>query len=578
METNKVNVKIAGFAGQGIMMTGLTFSKACTRGGLHVFDYIEYPSLIKGGHNTYQIRVEEKEVKTQLRLINILIALNKETIYLHQDEMAPDGIIIYDNEVIKEVPNYRNDVKLAGVPLSRVAREAGADKLMENTVALGSTIAFLDYDLKIVEEVIKDMFKGKSVAIIKKNLDALKQGYNHTKENHMHFCTHKLTPINKTKERMVLTGNEAVAVGAIHAGCRFYSAYPMTPASSILHVLAGFSGKKDIVVKHVEDEISAINMAIGAGHMGLRSMTGTSGGGFALMGEGVSLAGITETPVVIVEAMRGGPGTGVPTWTEQADLKFILNAGHGDFPRLVVAPGDVEEAYELTKDAFNMAEKYQTPTIVLVDKYLSESHKSQDFFTTDARVDRGKLMSQEDLNNVEKGEFRRYEVTGDGISPRSVPGLKNGMFLANSDEHTPYGYSCEEIDNRNAQHEKRMRKLENARKDIPEPKIYGPKKADLTLVGFGSVKGPLRQTVDWAEKEGLKVNFLHLNWISPFPRDFVKKNLEGKKTLIVENNISGQLQDVIREQTGITFEHHYRRYDGRPIYAEDLIEKIREVL
>lgn len=569
MAENKISLRIGGPAGMGIMQTGLMFSKCCSRIGLHVFDYIEYPSLIRGGHNTYHIRAEDEEVRSQIAMLDVLIALDEETLSIHCDELRHDSIVIYDEKSVDPGRTRLRDGIRCPLPLKELAAEADGSELMQNTVALGAALGLLSYPFPVFEGIIKDAFQGKKAEIIKENVKAAKKGYTHAQERYGHHSRYRLSPIAAPK-RMVLTGNEAIALGAVKGGLKFYAAYPMTPASSILHTLAAWQERHGIVVKQTEDEIGTINMAIGAGFAGVRSMVATSGGGFALMQEGISLAGITETPIVVVEVQRGGPGTGVPTFTEQADLKFVLNAGHGDFPRILLAPGDVEEAFHFTMEALNLAERYQTPVMIISDKYLGESHKSAELFVPRVGIDRGKLVRKAGPG------FLRYAESPDGVSPRSIPGVKDGFFLANSDEHDGFGFSNEEIPVRNAMMEKRMRKLETLRKELPEPTLHGPADAEVTIVSWGSTKGPILDAMRWLARDGFAVNFLQITHVSPFPAAAVERILKGaKRLLLVENNFTGQMGGVIREQTGVAIEERLLRYDGRPFYPEQIYERVR---
>ncbi|RME32086.1 2-oxoacid:acceptor oxidoreductase subunit alpha [Candidatus Woesearchaeota archaeon] len=573
MAVNKISLRIGGPAGRGIMNTGLMFAKCCSRIGLHVFDYIEYPSLIKGGHNTYVVRAEDEPIYCQVKGTDILIALDEPSIHIHREELNAQSIVIYDEKAVHENIAGLSNCHRIPLPMKELLQEAHGKELMANTVCLGAALGIMDYPLAVAEGVVRDAFGEKKDAIVEENLAALRLGFTYAREHFAALNHYRLTPIPNAPKRMVLTGNEAIALGAVSAGLTFYAAYPMTPASSILHTLAGWQERHNIVVKHAEDEISVANMTVGAAFAGARAMCATSGGGFALMNETLSLAGITETPAVFVEVTRGGPGTGIPTFTEQSDLKFVLNSGHGDFPLFVVAPGDVEEAFRLTGEAFNAAERYHTPTVILSDKYLGESHKSAEFFNERVPIDRGPLLREAPEH------YLRYPLDGRAVTPRTIPGVPNGFFLANSDEHDPFGYSTEEIDIRNAQMEKRMRKLEEFAREMPQPVLRGPPLADLTIISWGSTKGPIMEALKHLEREGLSVNFLHLTWIQPFPRATVRRILSNaKRTLIIENNYSGQMQGVIKEQTGIDIQHAMRRYDGRPFFFEDICSRVKDIL
>jgi 2-oxoglutarate ferredoxin oxidoreductase subunit alpha len=380
---------------------------------------------------------------------------------------------------------------------------------------------------------------------------------------------------------MLLTGNDAICMGAINAGCKFYCAYPMTPASSILHFMAAQERRFNIVVKHTEDEISAINMAIGAGFTGVRAMTGTSGGGFCLMTEGYGLAGMLEVPIVIILSMRPGPSTGMPTWSEQGDMKFALNASQGDFPRPVLVPGDIEESFYLTQVAFNIAEKYQTPVIVLSDKNLAESHKSTEKFDEKkVPIDRGSYASPTDLaSSPDTNFFKRFKYTENGVSPRTIPGMKKGIYTASSDEHDEEGNIREDIDTRIKMMQKRARKMDTLAKELKTPELVGPQDANITIIAAGSTKGPIKEAMILLEKEGIKVNFLQIVYLNPFPSEKVAKVIgSAKKTAVIENNFSGQLADIIKEKTGKDVDKRILKYDGRPFYPEEICASIKEMV
>lgn len=580
MVINRLTWKIGGKAGEGIMATGMIFSQSCSRGGLHVYDISEYPSLIKGGHNNLQVRVEDREIFSQVKGVNILIALNKETILLHKDELVNGAGIIYDSSEVIDRKEIKDNVRLYPIPFNNIIKEMGVQGIMKNNIALGASIALIDYDFGIVGEVIRDNFKRKGDKIIDENTRAAKAGYDYIKNNFKNDFEYKLEKIGKPG-RMILTGNDAVCMGAINAGCKFYAAYPMTPASSILHFMAAQERRFNIVVKHTEDEISAINMAIGAGFTGVRAMTGTSGGGFCLMTEGYGLAGMLEVPVVIILSMRPGPSTGLPTWSEQGDLKFALNASQGDFPRPVLVPGDIEESFYLTQVAFNIAEKYQTPVIVLSDKNLAENHKSTDKFDPKkVTIDRGSYADPADLAaSPDTTFFKRYKYTEKGISPRTIPGMKKGIYTASSDEHDEEGNISEDIDVRIKMMQKRARKMDTLAKELKQPELVGSQDADITIIAAGSTKGPIKEAMILLEKEGIKVNFLQIVYLNPFPSEKVAEVLgSAKKTAVVENNFSGQLADIIREKTGKDVDKRILKYDGRPFYPEEIFTAIKEVV
>lgn len=564
------SLKIGGMAGQGIKSAGLMFAKLATRSGYNIYDYTEYPSLIRGGHNVMLICFSEDVVSAASTRTDLLVALNQETITRHVKEIPAGGGIIFDADKKFDFSTVDKNINLFLVPLSRIVKDAGGPELLVNTVALGVAVALLGGDLKKLEDLIDEEFSDKKEEVITMNHKAVEAGYNFVLENYKDKIQKKLTPRPGVEKKLILNGNDAAALGAISAGMQFASIYPMTPTSGILQVLATYQEKYGFIYKQPEDEIAAINMAIGAGYAGARAMTATSGGGFCLMTEGYGLAGMTETPVVIIMGMRGGPATGLPTWSEQGDLRFVLHAHQGDFPRIVLAAGDGREIFDLTMKAFNLAEKYQTPVVVIVDKNLCEDDQSFLFFDVAGyKIDHGKFSTEK----IE--DYKRYALSEDGISLRSVPGRGN-WFLANSDEHNEYGYSDEEGENRNVQNNKRMKKLITCENnDMEVPKLYGPEKSDLTIVSWGSNKGSIMQAMQGFPN----VNYLHITWMNPFPADAVKRVLEGaKKILHIENNYTGQLAGLIREKTGINLENKFLKYDGRPFYVEEMSEKIDSML
>lgn len=563
--------KIGGEAGFGIMTAGLVFSKIASRSGYYVFNYVEYPSLIRGGHNVMQTTFSDKPVYSQYKHTDFLIALNQETVDLHKHELTPGADVLYDHENKINLDGIENINKIE-VPMTQILRDINGSLVMRNAVALGATLALLGGDLRYLEELIDEELGHKHEDLRKINYQACEKSYQyvleHYKDKIKQVLTPKTTP-EQEKTKLVLTGNEAVALGAITAGLGFAAIYPMTPTSNILHALAPYQEQYGFIYKQPEDEISAINMAIGASLTGARSMVATSGGGFCLMSEGYGLAGITETPVVIIMGMRGGPATGLPTWNSQSDLRFVLHASQDEFPRIVLAAGDVEEAFTLTTKAFNLAAKYQTPVVVLVDRYLCESFGCVAPFNTNVKIDQGQIVTKE----VE--DYKRYAVTENGISPRALVGSGN-HFILNSDEHDEYGYSSEELDNRNSQMNKRMQKLRTCEiADMELPAVYGPENADLTIVSWGSNKGPIIE----AMKQFKNVNYLHITWINPFPSEFILKTLKNsKKVLMIEENFSSQMSGLIREKTGYEINEKFLKYDGRPFYPEEIAEKLRSML
>lgn len=577
MQKNDFALKVGGEAGMGIKVMGIMFAKVCMRSGLNVFGYLEYPSLIRGGHNTYHITVKEREVNSQYEHVDLLLALNKDTIDQDAKYLSADGAILYDGESFKlnskEVPK---GVQLYSVPLKRFAQEAGTAKMM-NTVAVGAILALLDYDITILKELLKEVFSDKGDKIVQGNFKAAKAGYEYAKKNFASKFNFQLKP-KKSSKKIFLTGNEAVVVGAVKAGVKFHAAYPMTPATSIMQGIAALEEEYNIVVKHTEDEIAAINMIQGAAMTGARSMTCTSTGGFALMVEGFGMAGTAEQPIVAVVSQRGVPGTGLPTWTDQGDLKFMANAGPGETPRIIIAPGDVDECYTETFNAFNLAERYQMPVVILLDKFISESNKSTAPFSDKGqKIDRGKLLSDEELSKIK--DYKRYEFTKDGVSPRAVPGQEGSVHVVSSYEHDEYGGTSEDEANSEQMNDKRWKKLEVAMKDIPGPVLYGPKEADLTLVSWGSNKGPILEALEILKEKGKKVNYLHFAYVWPLPKEEVKKALEDtNKTLLLEVNKFAQFGGIINEYTDIKLKNTFLKYGGRQFWPEEIVERVNKEL
>ncbi|OGR82768.1 MAG: hypothetical protein A2902_04750 [Elusimicrobia bacterium RIFCSPLOWO2_01_FULL_64_13] len=573
----KVSIRIGGAAGDGIASVTETLAKACSRKGLYVFAYNSYQSVIRGGHINMQVRIGSKKVWCSGDMCDYLVALNLDTVNRHVKDITPGGGIIYNKEKIKiadgQLPAGVNDF---GIPSTAIANKFGKSPIMQNTVALGALSFLANFPFDAVADVIAGTFRKKGDAVVQANVGAAQAGHDYAKEN---FKKTEFTWKFTEEKRMFLTGNQAIALGAVAAGCKFFSAYPMTPASGILHWLALKGPKYGMVVKQCEDEIAAMNMAVGAGNAGARSMTATSGGGFALMTEAIGLAAMIEAPVVVVNCQRGGPSTGLPTKTEQADLFQALGASQGDYPKFIIAPTTVEDAFYATAEAFNLADIYQCPVIILSDLLLSEHHETIDNLDfSKVKIDRGEIVT-----GRPKGEYKRYLFTPSGISPRALPGNPGTVFIAGSDEHDEDSTLISDVFTnpkiRKLMMEKRMRKMETALKSLPEPKVEGPADADLTFVTWGSSAYVVRDVLHRLEKEGAKVNHLNIRYLWPFQSQAVSKILKSaKKLLIVENNFSGQLERLIRQETGISIPNHYRKYDGEPFGPDLVHEKAKEAL
>lgn len=565
-----LNWKIAGKAGEGVMAVSKMVAKICKRHGLNAFDYLEYPSLIKGGHQTGQVFASNNLALCQKRKLDLLITLGPEGLTEHQNETTDSTIIIYNTNSLPiditkfDIPH----AQFIQIPFFTISKDVTGNLLAMNIVALGATAYFLGFDMELAREAVRNEFADKKTEIVEADLAALEAGFQAAAQLGSPVMK---TPV-KSDNQILVTGNEAIGLGALQAGIQFYSAYPMTPASGLLHFLADQQKNYPLVVKHAEDEIAAINNALGASYAGVRAMTGSSGGGFALMVEGVSFASIAEIPLVILEAQRKGPATGLPTWTEQADLSFVLSAGHGDIERVVLTPGTVQEHYELTKQAFYLAEKYQIPVFILSDKFILESHQTMPTPVAEETAPRQSMVD----HLPEDGSYLRYQLTDNGISPRSIPGQAHGMQLTNSYEHDQFGFATEEAVMALQQVDKRAKKMAAISLETPQPSLIGPATAEITLVCWGSTINVISQLLsEYQLKNNLSVNAIHLPCLWPFPIEAFSSLAKKAPTLVmVEGNGSGQAEKLIRQETGITFDHHIRRYDGRPFYVEDLAELV----
>ena len=583
--TNELTIRIGGAAGDGVESSSAGFCKALARGGLHVFGLPDYYSRIRGGHNFYSIRVSNGPLLSHTEPVHLLLALTEETIPRHQDKLVPGGAVVYDSNQVSAEQSPRENVSYLGLRLSDMAKEKAGTVLARNTVALGVAAGMTGFDLEPLEGVIRENFARKGQAVVDGNLAAIEAGYQEGQKRAADF-PFKLERIPDAPPRMVVNGTQAFSLGALAGGCRFVAGYPMTPGSPVLHWMAAHAARYGVVTKHTEDEIAAINMAIGAAHMGARALVPTSGGGFALMVEALGLAGMTETPVVIYNAQRPGPSTGLPTRQEQADLLFMLHASQGEFPRFLLAPGTHKECFEAGWRAFNLAEKYQTPALVLSDHYLAVAVRTLelDGFDFDAvEIDRGALLGEAELDALE-GEYLRYRLTdpatgletSSGISPRAVPGHRQAVYVAAGNEHDESGAITEEAEMRIAQVDKRQRKLIGMADEMSGPHRYGPQKAELTFVSWGSTYGPLREAVDRLNAGQVDgANLVHFVDLWPFPAQAATAALESARRLIgVEGNATGQLATLIRANTGRAMDDMILKYDGRAFTPEHILARV----
>jgi 2-oxoglutarate ferredoxin oxidoreductase subunit alpha len=582
-----IQIKIGGQAGFGIKAAGQSLARCFVAGGLHTFDLTEYPSLIRGGHNVYQVRVSPEPVYSQVLAVDILVALNQESADIHVAELVDGGALLYDPKSVSIDSVDPEKVCTVPVPFDEIVTAAGGAPIMRNVAALGAVLGLSGYPLSYLTDSLRAQFARKAPEIAEQNVAVATKGYDYGTDAECAF-PFRLSPLESPPKRILVDGNEAIGLGALAAGIGMYCAYPMTPASSLLSFMAAHDTEYGLVVKHTEDEIAAMNMVVGAAFGGARAMCATAGGGFALMVEAFGLAGVSESAVVVGVFTRPGPATGLPTWTEQSDLRYVLHAAQGEFPRVVLAPGDTSQAFELTWRAFNLADQLQTPVVILGDTYLSDNRRSTEpFDLASVTVERGKLLAEGDTQArpealSEDGVYLRYKVTDDGVSLRALPGVKGACQIVNSYEHDEYGYGAqgETAANRVAQNEKRMRKLDLARSLVPPPLLLGspPADADISVVCFGTTVQPVRQAAEWLARDGVKVAAMQVVTVWPFPTEDVATFLRtSKRTIAIEANYTGQLEGLIRQECLLGVDEHLHRYDGRPFSPEQVYAKLKEV-
>lgn len=578
MIKNDMTFKIAGEAGQGVESTGAGFTKAFARLGLYIFGLQDYMSRIRGGLNFFQVRVKDEEIFGHTSSIHLLIPLTQEALNTYKYEVVQGGGILFDESLkVNEVELKAKGIKLFPFPLNKIALEIGGFKIMANTAAIGAAAGLTESGLDGITSVITDNFRRKGSAVVDTNLKVANAAYTYAVEHYAKGFEYKIEKLPSPK-RMVLNGNQALCMGALVSGCKFVSAYPMTPASTIIEWMSARASKYGLVTKQTEDELAAILMAIGASHAGVRAMTATSGGGFCLMVEALGLAGCTETPLVVVEAQRPGPSTGLPTRTEQGDLLFIINASHGEFPKIVLTPGTIEECFDIGFRAFNLADRFQCPVIIITDQNLASSFRSIDidrFNTSKLKIDRGSLLTQEELDRLNE-PYLRHKFTESGISPRAIPGHPKAVFQTTSDEHSEDGQIIEDSKTRIKMMQKRMNKLILARQELKPPKIYGNANAEVTFIGWGSTYGAIKEATDHLNKNGVTANFVHLTDVWPFPAEKLAALLEQSNyTICVENNYSGQMARLITAHTGKVVDQKILKYDGRPFSSEEILSQVR---
>ncbi len=548
------SILIGGKAGDGVRRAGNLIGRIFNRAGFYVFVHDDYPSLIRGGHNFSVTRVSEKRIFSYHNELNVIIALDSETVKKHQNKLIPKGRIIFDERFKEEIKNGLS------VPFSSMVNEIKGIPIMRSSTAIGVLCYLFKIPTELVGQIMNEVYGKKT----EPNIKLLNMSYEYAEKN--------FDRINKIKikdgSKRLLTGNEAIALGAIKAGLKLYIAYPMTPATSILHFFTNHKDDLGLRVVQPENEIAVINMALGAAYTGTRTMIGTSGGGFALMQEGFSLSGMSETPLVVVESQRAAPSTGVPTYTAQADLRFVLHAGHGEFPRVVIAPSDIEEAFYKAGEALNLAWKFQVPVTILIDKTLSES-------ATNVKLIEGKVTYEREKIAEQSENYKRYKFTDDGISHLSFPGNKS-IVKASSYEHDEFGITTEEPEQIKKMQEKRFLKIKAMIEHLKKRKtvgLYGNGK-DLVIT-WGSSKGAVLDAVDMMKKD---IAVLNLIYLEPFPTWEVLPIInKARRVACVEGNFTGQLAGLIREKTGFEIEENILKYDSRPFDPIELAKSLEKV-
>jgi 2-oxoglutarate/2-oxoacid ferredoxin oxidoreductase subunit alpha len=575
-------VGIGGAAGQGVATPGDIFAKIFSRRGLHLNAYNAYQSIIRGGHTFLTIRTGPERVTNMGDRLDLLIPLNQDAMNRHLGLLTAGAACIYNADTIKPGA-ARDGVQLCPLPVSTLA-DITRNKVAQNTLALAAGLSMMGIGFQALEEVLTEQFKKKGEKITSENEAIARAGYDYATRNFKAFAW----PLPMTEKRYaVLSGNIAMAMGGAAAGVKFYCAYPMSPSTGVLHWMAAHARKAGIMVRQVEDEIGVVNMAIGAAHAGVRSMCATSGGGFALMSEALGMSAMMETPVVVIDCQRAGPSTGVPTKTEQGDLWQMLGAAFGDYPRVIAAPLDVGDCFKIIPEIFNIVDKFQCPGMVLCDLLLSEGRLSVDPKDLDFNplIDRGELITTaSSVSGVDgNGAYKRYKITESGISPRAIPGVSGYTHTAATDEHDEDGVLIsDEFTNptkRRAMMEKRMRKVAGIEAAVPPPELWGPRDAEVTLIGWGSTKGVIEEACEILTEQGISANQLQIRWLVPLNGEAILNILkESRHTIIVENNYSGQFARYLRSETSYVPKGYIRKYDGEPFMPHHIVEAVKQQL
>ncbi len=562
-------IRIGGEAGQGIQTVGDTLSRVFARAGCHVFTCQDYESRVRGGHNFFHIRVSDMPLTASRDRIDILLAFDRASIEIDAASVSGQGKIIYDSGSLKE---KFEGPQFLDIPFTAVSMEHGGSKIMANTVAIGAVLGMLGMEIDILLTIIADSFEKKGAQVVKANAAAAAAGHDFSSSQ----CKQCFSVAGGSGQKMLISGIDAIGAGALVSGCRFYSAYPMTPSTGIMNYLAGKAKEFGVVVEQAEDEIAAINMALGASFGGVRAMTASSGGGVALMVEGISLAAMTETPIVIGLGQRPGPATGLPTRTEQGELLFALYSGHGEFPRIVFAPGDPEQAFLLTNRAFDLSEKYQIPVFVIFDQYLGDTQWTYAGFDISQTVYNDYRLRAEAINSLP--EYKRHAYTESGVSPMAVPGQSRHLVITDSDEHDEQGHLIEAAETRVKMVNKRLfRKAPLITREIAPPLFIGDTAPEILLVGWGSTYGVIKEAVAELSKTKRSA-MLHFSEVFPLPAtdrfDYLSLLRGAARTVCIEQNATSQFARLLRAETGFEFSALINKYDGRPFTVDGLLGEL----
>ena len=584
--SNEITVGFGGAAGDGLDKSGNLLARVINRLGLYAISYNSYQSLIRGGHTFLKLRISERKEMCFGDHFKVLLAMNQDSIERHAPAVEPGGVIIFNSDKVTCDSSFlQENVNVVPLSFKELTSEMGRlIPIMQNTMILGALFYLVNLDFKTLEQVLRDIFEQKGQEIIDQNINVARIGYETALE---HFTSSKIninwnfTHISKP----FYSGNTAMALGAVAAGLKFYAAYPMSPASNILHWLVTNSERCGVLVKQAEDEIAVVNLAIGAGHAGVRSMCATSGGGFALMTEAIGEAGMLETPVVIVNVQRGGPSTGLPTKTEQGDLNQAIGASQGDFPKVIMAPKSSTDCYHIVGEALNIAEQYQLPVIILSDLLMGENYETIEpgSWSHEVNINRGDLLEEVPQFMKEKDGFKRYTFTSSGISPRPLIGSEGMAYVAATDDHDEDGVIISDVFTNTAIrrkiNEKRMRKLDGVLNELEPPQLEGPEDAEVTLIGWGSTWGVLRETIEQLEAEGIKANQLNFRYLLPFhSKEALQILNKCKKTIVVELNATGQFARHLKAETGFSCTDTILKYDGEPFEPRMITQRVVDIL